>query len=65
VEIGSPLAELVRVAREENADLLIAGTHGRGPVAHILLGSIAERLVRKAPCPVLIVRTGEHEFIMP
>lgn len=62
---GNPHVEIVRAAREENADLVIVGTHGRGPVAHILLGSVAERVVRSAPCPVLTVRSGEHEFIAP
>jgi nucleotide-binding universal stress UspA family protein len=65
VAIGSPFIELIRIARDENADLLIAGTHGRGAVAHMLLGSVAEKLVRKSPCPVLVVRAGEHDFVMP
>ena len=62
---GTPFVEIVRLAREEGADLIITGTHGRGAVAHMLLGSVAERVVRKAPCPVLTVRQGEHEFVMP
>ena len=62
---GSPYPEIVRAAREENADLIIIGTHGRGAIAHMLLGSVAERVVRAAPCPVLTVRSGEHEFVMP
>lgn len=62
---GTPFVELVRMAKREQADLLIIGTHGRGAVAHMLLGSVAEKVVRKAPCPVLTVRQGEHEFIMP
>jgi nucleotide-binding universal stress UspA family protein len=41
------------------------GTHGRGFVAHMLMGNVAEKVVRKAPCPVLTVRHPEHEFIMP
>ena len=62
---GSPAREIARAATEENADLIIAGTHGRGAIAHLLLGSVAERVVRMAPCPVLTVRSGEHEFVTP
>ena len=65
VEVGSPFVEIVRLARETATDLVIVGTHGRGPVAHLLLGSVAERVVRKAPCAVLTVRHGEHEFVLP
>ena len=62
---GSPFVEIVRYAREQNMDLIVIGTHGRGPIAHMLLGSVAEKVVRKAPCPVLTVRSPEHEFVMP
>jgi nucleotide-binding universal stress UspA family protein len=62
---GGPAHEIVRIAAEQNADLIIVGTHGRGAVAHLLLGSVAERVVRSAPCPVLTVRSGEHEFVTP
>jgi hypothetical protein len=41
----------------------VLGTHGRGPVAHMLLGSVAERVVRTAPCPVLTVRHPQHDFV--
>jgi hypothetical protein len=41
------------------------GTHGRGVMAHLLMGSVAEKVVRIAPCPVLTVRHPEHEFIQP
>jgi nucleotide-binding universal stress UspA family protein len=41
----------------------VLGTHGRGPLGHVVLGSVAERVVRKAPCPVLTVRTPEREFV--
>jgi nucleotide-binding universal stress UspA family protein len=41
------------------------GTHGRGAIAQILMGSVAERVVRIAPCPVLTVRHPEHEFVLP
>lgn len=65
VPIGNPFVEVVQLAESENVDLIIVGTHGRGAIAHMLLGSVAEKIVRKAPCPVLTVREGEHEFVMP
>jgi len=65
VLVGKPFVEIVRFAREQDVDVIIVGTHGRGAIAHMLLGSVAELVVRKAPCPVLIVREGEHEFVMP
>jgi len=61
----SEFVEIIRYAREKSIDLLVLGTHGRGPIAHMLLGSVAEKVVRKAPCPVLTVRHPEHEFVMP
>ena len=57
--------EIVRHAKAETADLIAMGTHGRGPVTHLLLGSVAEKVVRSAPCPVLTVRQPEHEFVLP
>lgn len=63
--VGSPFVEVVRYAKKENIDLIVLGTHGRGAIAHMLMGSVAERVVRKAPCPVLTVRHPEHEFVMP
>jgi nucleotide-binding universal stress UspA family protein len=62
---GDPVAEIVRVAREEAADLIVMGTHGRAALEHALLGSVAEKVVRKAPCPVLTVRHPSHVFKMP
>ena len=44
---------------------MVLGTHGRGPLSHVLMGSVAERVVRTAPCPVLTVRDPEHEFVIP
>jgi nucleotide-binding universal stress UspA family protein len=52
-------------AKEKQIDLIVMGTHGRGPIKHLILGSVAERVVRTAPCPVLTVRSPEHEFIVP
>lgn len=62
---GHPFVQIIRYAKEHDIDLIILGTHGRGAIAHMLLGSVAEKVVRKAPCPVLTVREKEHEFIMP
>ena len=61
----SPADAIVEYARTHAIDLIIVGTHGRGPVAHLLLGNVAERVVRTAPCPVLTVRDHEHEFVLP
>ena len=62
---GAPFVEIIRYARESDVDLIVLGTHGRTGLAHVLLGSVAERVVRKAPCPVLTVRPSGHEFKMP
>lgn len=62
---GYPFVEIIKHARESNADMIVMGTHGRGAIAHMLLGSVAEKVVRKAPCPVLTVRHPEHEFVHP
>jgi nucleotide-binding universal stress UspA family protein len=56
---------IVQYAKESKADLILLGTHGRGPMAHLLVGSVAERVVRFAPCPVLTVRHPEREFVLP
>jgi nucleotide-binding universal stress UspA family protein len=56
---------IVQYARDLGIDLIVVGTHGRGAVAHLLMGSVAERVVRSAPCPVLTVRHPEHEFVIP
>lgn len=56
---------IVDYARKHAIDLIIVGTHGRGAVGHLLVGSVAERVVRTAPCPVLTVRAHERDFIAP
>lgn len=56
VRVGSPAGEIVAAAHDLKADLLCIGTHGRGGLAHFLLGSVAEKIVRQAPCPVLTIR---------
>ena len=65
VREGSPFYEIIRYAKEQDVDLIIMGTHGRGGLVHVLLGSVAEKVVRKSPCPVLTVRHPEHEFVHP
>jgi nucleotide-binding universal stress UspA family protein len=65
VRVGTPFLEIVRYAKESAIDLIVIGTHGRSGLAHVLLGSTAEKIVRKAPCPVLTVRPEGHDFVMP
>jgi nucleotide-binding universal stress UspA family protein len=62
---GTPFLEIVTAARELDSDLIVVGTHGRTGLAHVMIGSVAEKVVRKAPCPVLTVKHPEHEFVMP
>jgi nucleotide-binding universal stress UspA family protein len=65
VVTGRPFMEIIRYARDKTIDLVVIGTHGRSGLHHVLLGSVAEKVVRKAPCPVLTIRHPEHEFVMP
>jgi nucleotide-binding universal stress UspA family protein len=58
-----PKEAIVRYAQEAGIDLIVMGTHGRRGADHLLMGSVAERVVRSAPCPVLTVRHPEREFI--
>jgi nucleotide-binding universal stress UspA family protein len=53
---GVPFQEILHAAKERHVDLIIMGTHGRTGLTHVLLGSVAEKVVRLAPCPVLIAR---------
>jgi nucleotide-binding universal stress UspA family protein len=62
---GKAFVEILKYAREIDADLIVMATHGRGVIAQILMGSTAERVVRKAPCPVMTVRHPDHVFSMP
>lgn len=62
---GPPFLEIVRYAKAQGIDMVIMGTHGRSGLAHVLMGSVAEKVVRKAPCPVLTVRPEGHQFVMP
>ena len=62
---NAPALAIVTYAREEKVDLIVMGTRGRGGVAHLLMGSVSEKVVQTAPCPVLTVRHPEHEFVLP
>jgi universal stress protein A len=65
VTAGSPAMAIVDYATRHDIDLAVLGTHGRGALSHLLMGSVAERVVRTAPCPVLTVRDPQHEFVLP
>jgi nucleotide-binding universal stress UspA family protein len=59
---GTPHVEIVRLAEQRRADLIVMATHGHGFISHAILGSTTERVVRRAPCPVFVVRdTGQDE----
>jgi nucleotide-binding universal stress UspA family protein len=60
----APAEEIVKYAQAEHVDLIVMGTHGRPGVAHLLMGSVAEKVVRSAPCPVLTLRHPEREFVV-
>lgn len=62
---GTPFVEIIRYAKEHAIDLIVMGTHGHSALQHVLMGSVAERVVRKAPCPVLTVRPEGHQFVLP
>jgi nucleotide-binding universal stress UspA family protein len=65
IRTGAAFVEIVRFAKEQDVDLIVIGTHGRSGLTHVLLGSVAEKVVRKASCPVLTVRPEGHQFVMP
>ncbi len=56
VRIGKPFSEIIDYARQENIDLIVISSHGHSSVEHILFGSTSEKVVKKAPCPVLTLR---------
>ena len=63
VRLGRAWQEVTEIAREQKSDLIILATHGYTGLKHVLLGSVAEKIVRHAPCPVLSVRPDEREFL--
>ena len=62
---GSPAFAIIDYANDHDIDLIVMGTHGRGTLGHFLMGSVAERVVRLAGCPVLTVRQPERDFVHP
>lgn len=65
LRVGAPFIEILHSARNENADLIVLGTHGRTGLAHVLIGSVAERVVHKSSVPVLTVRHPDRTFKHP
>ncbi|MCH7995191.1 MAG: universal stress protein [Planctomycetes bacterium] len=65
VASGRPFSEIIGYVRAQGIDLIVMATHGRGAIAHMLLGSTTEKVVRKAQCAVLTIRPDEHKFVMP
>jgi nucleotide-binding universal stress UspA family protein len=65
VLVGPPHVLIVRYARDNEIDLIVLATHGRTGLSHVLIGSVAEKVVQMAPCPVLTIKNPEHEFVMP
>jgi len=63
VLLGDPAHEIAKLAQERGTDMIVLTTHGRSGFTHALLGSVTERIVRHAPCPVFVVHAREHDFI--
>ena len=60
---GNPAAKIIEIAKSSDIDLIVLGTHGRSGIAHFFMGSVAERVVQLADCPVLTVHNSEHDFV--
>jgi universal stress protein A len=59
--MGDPAAEICRIAADEGAEMIVIGTHGRSGLFRLLMGSVAEAILRRAPCPVLVYREPGHQ----
>jgi len=57
-DVGDPAEQIIALAKERDVDLIVTATHGRSGFAHLVMGSVAEKVIRHAPCPVLVVRAG-------
>ncbi len=62
---GIPFVEIITTAKENDIDMIVIGSHGRTGITHMMMGSVSEKVVRKAPCPVLTVRKSDQKFTMP
>ncbi|OPX98471.1 MAG: hypothetical protein A4E60_03049 [Syntrophorhabdus sp. PtaB.Bin047] len=65
VRTGVAFVEIIDYVKSEGVDLIVMGTHGRSGIEHILIGNVAEKVVRKSPCPVMTIRPRGKEFKMP
>jgi nucleotide-binding universal stress UspA family protein len=65
VHHGTPFLQILHDARDHDIDLIVMGSHGRGLIKHLLMGNVAEKVVRKASCPVLTIRPEGHQFVHP
>jgi len=65
IRIGPPFLEILQYAQKHEIDLIVMSTHGRTGLMHLLLGSVAENVVRKSKCPVLTIHPADHSFVMP
>lgn len=63
VVVGNPWSTICTYAHEHDVDLIVVTTHGRTGLRHVLIGSTAERIVQHAPCPVLVVKNPEKDFV--
>ena len=63
IKTGKPFIEVIETASEEDVDIIIIASHGHSGMEHILFGSTAEKVVRKAPCPVLTLREPKKGFL--
>ncbi len=61
--MGDPAGEIVRIAAEEGVEMIVLGTHGRSGMARMLMGSVVETVVRRAPCPVLVYRAAAETLV--
>ncbi len=65
IKTGAPFVEIIDYAKSESIDLIVMGTHGHSGIEHILIGNVAEKVVRKSPCPVMTIRPKGKTFKMP
>ena len=65
IQIGVPFVEIIKVAKEKEVDLIVMGTHGRTGLSHVFIGSVAEKVVHHARCPVLTIKHPQYKFVAP